>query len=323
MLEYFDKEIKELKEYDDIYNNFIPIFYNKEFYIILDKIINKEIEYNKILIYTDFDNDGISSGMIITNIFDKLNIPYYWKIGNRKDGYGIHNNVLENITEDYNCDILITADCGITNKKELEYCIDKLKYKYCFVFDHHTVQYDKISDYEKIYYINNKFQENDDFYVCAAGLCYLVFSKYHNNIAIEVIAGFATIGDMVELHKESINRKLVKNGGDPAKAEPVLQGITKASLQTNSFISAASFMETTKVLTEAAVAGIFLDLREKVIQFLPGNVRNFQNGKARSIGHQTAKVQFQQFHVAGGMLPPANLGAYFPGFQAETLLYPV
>lgn len=211
MLEYFDREIKELKEYDDIYNNLIPIFYNKEFYIILDKIINKEIEYNKILIYTDFDNDGISSGMIITNIFDKLNIPYYWKIGNRKDGYGIHNNILENITEDYNCDILITADCGITNKKELEYCIDKLKYKYCFVFDHHTVQYDKISDYEKIYYINNKFQENDDFYVCAAGLCYLVFSKYHNNIAIEVIAGFATIGDMVELHKASINRKLVKN----------------------------------------------------------------------------------------------------------------
>ena len=45
----------------------------------------------------------------------------------------------------------------------------------------------------------------------------------------------------------------VECGGDPAKAEPVLQGITKASLQTNSFISAASFMETTKVLTEAAL----------------------------------------------------------------------
>jgi DNA-directed RNA polymerase subunit beta' len=41
----------------------------------------------------------------------------------------------------------------------------------------------------------------------------------------------------------------------PAKARPVLQGITKASLQTNSFISAASFQETTRVLTEAAVSG--------------------------------------------------------------------
>ena len=41
----------------------------------------------------------------------------------------------------------------------------------------------------------------------------------------------------------------------PAVAHPVLQGITKASLQTNSFISAASFQETTRVLTEAAVSG--------------------------------------------------------------------
>ncbi len=49
--------------------------------------------------------------------------------------------------------------------------------------------------------------------------------------------------------------KAVAEGGEPAKAEPVLLGITKASLQTKSFISAASFQETTRVLTEAAVAG--------------------------------------------------------------------
>jgi len=41
----------------------------------------------------------------------------------------------------------------------------------------------------------------------------------------------------------------------PANAKPVLQGITKASLQTRSFISAASFQETTRVLTEASVSG--------------------------------------------------------------------
>ena len=51
------------------------------------------------------------------------------------------------------------------------------------------------------------------------------------------------------------NVKALKAGGREAKAEPVLLGITKASLQTNSFISAASFQETTRVLTEAAVAG--------------------------------------------------------------------
>lgn len=52
-----------------------------------------------------------------------------------------------------------------------------------------------------------------------------------------------------------INQKANKNGYRIAEAMPVLQGITKASLQTRSFISAASFQDTTRVLTEAAVAG--------------------------------------------------------------------
>ena len=57
-------------------------------------------------------------------------------------------------------------------------------------------------------------------------------------------------------------------GRDLARASPVLQGITKASLQTQSFISAASFQETTRVLTEAATAGkvdSLMGLKENVI----------------------------------------------------------
>jgi len=54
---------------------------------------------------------------------------------------------------------------------------------------------------------------------------------------------------------EQMNLKCKKNGYKAAEATSVLQGITKASLQTNSFLSAASFQETIKVLTEAAVQG--------------------------------------------------------------------
>jgi DNA-directed RNA polymerase subunit beta' len=64
------------------------------------------------------------------------------------------------------------------------------------------------------------------------------------------------------------NEKAVKAGLEPAKGSPVLLGITKASLQTESFISAASFQETTRVLTEAAVSGksdALLGLKENVI----------------------------------------------------------
>ena len=64
------------------------------------------------------------------------------------------------------------------------------------------------------------------------------------------------------------NAKVESEGLRPAEARPVLQGITKASLQTNSFISAASFQETTRVLTEAAVSGridSLMGLKENVI----------------------------------------------------------
>ena len=64
------------------------------------------------------------------------------------------------------------------------------------------------------------------------------------------------------------NEKAKREGIDPAKGVSVLLGITKASLQTESFISAASFQETTRVLTEAAVSGksdSLLGLKENVI----------------------------------------------------------
>ena len=57
------------------------------------------------------------------------------------------------------------------------------------------------------------------------------------------------------------NEKMIAEGKQPAKWEPVLLGITKASLSTESFISAASFQETTRVLTEASVCGKVDDLR--------------------------------------------------------------
>jgi len=60
---------------------------------------------------------------------------------------------------------------------------------------------------------------------------------------------------------EEENERIMGEGGKPAVAEPLFLGITKASLITDSFISAASFQETTKVLTQAAVAGKVDSLR--------------------------------------------------------------
>jgi DNA-directed RNA polymerase subunit beta' len=77
------------------------------------------------------------------------------------------------------------------------------------------------------------------------------------------------VGEQVDRDEfEAVNNKVIAEGGRPAEARPVLQGITKASLQTRSFISAASFQETTRVLTEAATHGKedrLIGLKENVI----------------------------------------------------------
>ena len=72
--------------------------------------------------------------------------------------------------------------------------------------------------------------------------------------------------DKVEF--DTANEKAIERGVRPAQGEPILLGITKASLQTRSFISAASFQETTRVLTEASVQGKrdkLIGLKENVI----------------------------------------------------------
>ncbi|MFO7884496.1 MAG: hypothetical protein R6U68_06720, partial [Desulfobacteraceae bacterium] len=64
-----------------------------------------------------------------------------------------------------------------------------------------------------------------------------------------------------KLEFERANREVAEKGGTPATGEPLILGITKASLSTESFISAASFQETTKVLTDASIAGAYDGLR--------------------------------------------------------------
>ena len=96
-------------------------------------------------------------------------------------------------------------------------------------------------------------------------------------------------GEVVDRIKfDNTNEKLVAEGKNPAVGERVLMGITKASLQTESFISAASFQETTRVLTDAAIKGKvdpLNGLKENVIvgRLVPagtGNIKNRWNNKA-------------------------------------------
>ena len=90
------------------------------------------------------------------------------------------------------------------------------------------------------------------------------------------------IDDQLERYAfEDENEKALAKGGRPALAEPLLLGITKASLSTESFISAASFQETTKVLTQAAIEGKVDNLRGLKENVIMGRLIPAGTGLAR------------------------------------------
>jgi DNA-directed RNA polymerase subunit beta' len=99
-------------------------------------------------------------------------------------------------------------------------------------------------------------------------------------------------GEQIDrLDLDMMNEKLISEGKKPASGVPVLLGITKASLQTRSFISAASFQETTRVLTEAAVAGkidALEGLKENVIvgRLIPAGTGSVMNRVRQIAGHR-------------------------------------
>ncbi|MGH3096769.1 MAG: DNA-directed RNA polymerase subunit beta', partial [Streptosporangiales bacterium] len=128
-------------------------------------------------------------------------------------------------------------------------------------------------------------------------------------------------GDLVERPRfEESNRQVVAEGGAPASARPVLMGITKASLATDSWLSAASFQETTRVLTEAAIhakSDPLLGLKENVIlgKLIPAGTGMQKYRTVRVEPTEEAKAQMYSITSFGeaeyGMpFEPYDLGEY-------------
>jgi DNA-directed RNA polymerase subunit beta' len=112
-------------------------------------------------------------------------------------------------------------------------------------------------------------------------------------------------GELVDRFEfEDKNRQVLAEGGEPATALPVLLGVTKASLNTESFLAAASFQETTKVLTEAAISGKvdkLLGLKENVIigKLIPAGT----GLAARQMARRERLAAQQQLMLESGPLP--------------------
>ena len=119
--------------------------------------------------------------------------------------------------------------------------------------------------------------------------------RIENNGDSELLPG--TLVDTLEF--DDVNEKLIAEGKEPAEGKQVLLGITKAALATNSFLSAASFQETTKVLTEAAIKGKvdpLIGLKENVLigKLLPvgTGMKRYRDIKLDSDLNQFADIDF-------------------------------
>jgi DNA-directed RNA polymerase subunit beta' len=124
---------------------------------------------------------------------------------------------------------------------------------------------------------------------------------------------------------EDENRRVMDNGGQSSSAEPLLLGITKASLSTDSFISAASFQETTRVLTEAAISGrvdYLRGLKENVImgRLIPAGtgMKYYRNVKVEydPTVNQKKEEEYDDFPlISGGLDLPVPMDV--PGIEAD------
>ncbi len=116
---------------------------------------------------------------------------------------------------------------------------------------------------------------------------------------------------------EEINDRAVANGRKPARGGPILLGITKAALQTRSFISAASFQETTRVLTEAAVQGKrdnLIGLKENVIvgRLIPAGTGGAAS-QIKRIATERDKVIIEEQEAAAAAALPAPDDGFLTG----------
>ena len=99
-------------------------------------------------------------------------------------------------------------------------------------------------------------------------------------------------GDLVSRRQfAEENERILKLGGEPAIAEPVLVGITRAAVSSDSFISAASFQDTTKVLTEASISAKIdplEDLKENVIigRLIPVGTGLYKQSKVKLVSEE-------------------------------------
>lgn len=189
----------------------------------VDKIKNAIAENKKILVYGDYDSDGICATTILYLHFKSLGANVDVFIPNRfENGYGISVEAIEIITEEYQPDLIVTVDLGITAIEEVE--IIKQEGIDIVITDHHL----PLAEVPDCILIDPKYDNTEYGFdgLCGAGVAYkLVEAMSGREVAnkyLDIVA-IATVGDIVPLVDE--NRVLAKFGLEKINKGECLESI--------------------------------------------------------------------------------------------------
>ena len=118
-------------EYEDL----VDPFYFRGMERAVERIIDAIKKKEKICIYGDYDADGVTSSVLLRDVFDRLGLDNFCYIPDRnKEGYGLNKKAIDYI-KSKNSQLIITVDCGVSNYEEVEYAKDQKME--VIILDHH------------------------------------------------------------------------------------------------------------------------------------------------------------------------------------------
>lgn len=168
-----------------------------------------------VLVYGDYDADGICASTIMSGVLRDFGIEPYTFVPERKNGYGLSKEVIDELFDEYFPQLVITVDCGVSCAEEVEY-IKELGAE-VIVTDHHELP-DKLPD---CICINPKFNDGYPYdNLCGAGVAFKVGCALNGESAYEYLdfAAIATVADSVPLTGE--NRDIVYEGLKKINSSP-------------------------------------------------------------------------------------------------------
>lgn len=177
---------------------------------VVEKIKYIKSNNKKVLIYGDYDVDGITSTSVMYLFFQQENINVDYYIPNRSNGYGLSKKSIDEAIEKFYPDVIITVDCGITSCDEVEYI--KSKNIEIIITDHHTPQEILPNCLIVNPHIEKKLKFQD---LCGVGVAFKVIQAYYKDdktkyLKFLPIVAIGTIADVVPLIYD--NRTMVQLG---------------------------------------------------------------------------------------------------------------